>query len=123
MGACKEEIPLSIEGSGNPTVNVDASIDFLTEKHKFNMDRLWSAQVYDYNITGGNPRLTLLVSNTNVDIDFVTYKPGSTNIQISDPDNRVIFDDDMPFLYFRWQYEANGASGTFSLNQFEANDG
>lgn len=123
MGACKEEVLLKIEGSGAPVVNVDAAVDFLTEKHKFNMDRLWSSQVHDYNIIGGTPRLTLLVSNTNVDNDFVSYKTKSTDVDISDPNNRFMFDDDMPPLYFRFQYVANGAIGSFSLNFFEANDG
>lgn len=123
MSACKTNRNLKINGSGLPTINIDASVDFETEVVESNVDRLWAQHTFDYNISGGNPRLTLLVSNTNVAADFVPYKNGSTNVNISNVNNRAIFDDDQPYIFFKWVYVSNGATGSFSISHFEAQDG
>lgn len=122
MGACKEFVDLKISGSGLPFVDVDASVDFETEVVEWATDHLWSAQVHDYNITGNNAEMSLMVSNIDNAADFIPYKILSTNFKINDLDNRGICDEDMPFKYFKWVYESNGASGTFSFNMMRMQD-
>jgi len=122
MSAKKEFVILKVEGSGNPVVNVDAATDFETEIQEWTTDHLWCSQVHDFNITGGNPLLTLLVSNTNIRADFQPYKSDSTDMKISKIDERGAFDDDLPYKFFIFVYQSNGATGSFSLNMLRMQD-
>jgi len=122
MSAQKEEIALKIQGTGVPVTNHDASVDFLTEIQELTVDHLFSMQVHAYAIVGGAPKLTLLVSNTNVAADFVPFNADFKDIDISILDNRIKSSKDLPFRFIRWQYVAAAATGSFSMNMVEMED-
>ena len=91
----------------------DASDNFTTEAIVFNVSEQWALQVLDYNITPGTPTLSIQVSTDG--IAWSNYKSASTNIDITVADNRIVFDDMMPFMYFRCVYTSTGSTGDFSL--------
>jgi hypothetical protein len=91
----------------------DASVGFTSDSIEFSNSEPWSIQILDYNITAVAPLLTLQVSTDGV--AWSEYKPQSTDIDITDTANRVIFDDIMPFKYLRVVYVSGGSTGDFSI--------
>ena len=91
----------------------DASVGFTSDAVEFTTTKSWAVQITDYNITPGTPTLSLEVS-----LDGSTwseYKSLSTDIDITDTANRVIFDEIMPFKYLRAVYVSGGSTGDFSV--------
>ena len=103
--------------SAVPVTTWDAAVDFTSDAMSFagrGTDLPWGLQITDYNITGGNPRLTIEISSNGSNWDV--YKPFlAKDIDMSDVDNRAIYDSIMPYNYMRFVYVSNGATGDFSL--------
>jgi hypothetical protein len=91
----------------------DAAIGFTSDAVQFTGSKSWAIQITDYNITPGTPSLTLEVSTDG--LTWNSYKPQATNVDITSTDNRIIFDDIMPFGYLRIVYVSGGSTGDFSV--------
>lgn len=110
MGASTHRITWQVNGDN--VINYPSNADFTTDSKKFELSYEFCIQAILSSLTG-TPTLTLEASNDN--INFVVYNPDAKDIDLTNTDNQIIYDDKFPCLYLRLKYVANGNNGTISF--------
>jgi hypothetical protein len=100
-------------------VDVDgwnAATSFTSDLIEFPESIAWALILGDDSIThGGTPATITVQASIANDSDWVEYKSGSTNVDISVAANQCVLDDTFAPRYFRVVYTPGTATGTFTL--------
>ncbi len=94
--------------------NTDAATDFITDFIEFPESTPWSVQIERwFRVTvEGTPTLTILCSNVQ-DGEYVSYDSLSTDVDLTIPSNRVIYDSIFAPRFMKISYVSNGSEGYF----------
>lgn len=107
----KEDYVVTINGV--PTVTFNAAINFTTDPIEFTESIPWAVQFDDWNVTG-SPTASILCSNSQTGTYYL-YDVESSSVDLSDSNNRVLYDSIFSPRYMKIQYTASGATGDFKL--------
>lgn len=100
--------------NGVPMGITDAGTDFITDFIEFPESTPWSVQIERWvSVTvEGTPTLTILCSNVQ-DGEYVAYDSLSTDVDLTVPANRFIYDSIFAPRFMKISYVSNGTVGKF----------
>lgn len=97
------------------TENYDATADFTTDYIEFpNSTKDWSLQTVFSVGPGAGCELTILVSNLPND-GYVAYSPTVKDMDMTNDDNHMVYDNIMPARYMKLDYVAGATTGNLSF--------
>jgi hypothetical protein len=99
--------------NGVATINFNAAVNFTTDIIEFPESIPWAVQFDEWDVTG-SPTATILCSNSQFG-DFLPYNVDSTDADLTDSTNRILYDSIFSPRYMRVQYTAVDAVGSFNL--------
>jgi len=108
----KNYIP-TIDGVEIAGVDLDASLDFITDQIEFIESTAWAVQFTKVSITG-NPTFSITCSNNQYG-DFYPYSDTTVDLDLSVDANKIVYDGIFAPRFMRIEYTANDAVGTFQL--------
>lgn len=98
-----------------PVVAYDASADFTTDYIEFpNSMKDWSLQVIFIGATI-SASCALTIESSNDSINWTKYSPSTTDMDMNDEYNYLVYDSIMPARYMRLVYNADTTTGDVSL--------
>lgn len=98
-----------------PVVAWNAATSFTTEAISFPQDFGWSIDFQFDDVVSGTPTYTILVSNSETGT-YHEYKTASTDVDLTNESNWLVFDDVSPFRYMKIAYVSGGSTGDFTIN-------
>jgi len=99
-----------------PVVSYDASVSFTTDYIEFpNSMKDWSLQTF---FDGGSvisAACTLTIEVSNDSFNWTKYSPSTTDMDMNDEYNYIVYDNIMPVRYMRLVYDADTTTGFISF--------